>query len=267
MAGTPTIARAGASARPRRELATLLLLGGAGAGLVLLALRQEWARVATVAPRPLPATVLALTGQDLLPAAAALAVAVLASLAAVLATRRLLRRITGLIVAGLGAGIALLATGRVSAADVIAAAQRSAGPAGGSGAGAAPGSVTSGGGLGGAAGAGGGPLTGFPTHVLLTGGSWRGLVLGGALAIVAAGIMIALRANRLPGMSGRYDRPARLADEVGPGRDAAVGDAAAAAAGSGADPARQPGTADAASMWESLSAGQDPTSGSGQVGG
>src|ERR1022692_990213 len=57
MVGTPTIARAGASARPRRELATLLVLGGAGAGLALLALRQEWARVATVAPRPLPATV------------------------------------------------------------------------------------------------------------------------------------------------------------------------------------------------------------------
>src|SRR5262249_35814879 len=43
-----------ARGQPRRELALLLLLGAAGAGLALLAARQGWARVETAAPRPLP---------------------------------------------------------------------------------------------------------------------------------------------------------------------------------------------------------------------
>jgi len=249
-------------ARQRRELALLLLLGAAGASLVLLALRQEWATVTTVAQRPLPSTEMVLTGQDLTPAAAAVAVAALASLAAVLATRRLARRITGLISALLGAGIAALAVGRISAAQVLAAAQRDVGPAVGSGAGTAAGSVTAG-----STGGSGGSLAGFPTHVLLAGGGWRGLVIGGALAIVAAGIGVAVRANRLPVMSGRYDRP--------PGGPAASRTAAATRSGGAARAADlSPGTAavaqttgsarhsaatDPASMWESLSAGEDPT--------
>jgi Tryptophan-associated transmembrane protein (Trp_oprn_chp) len=263
MTGTPASARAGATTRQRQELVALLVLGAAGAALTLLALRQDWARATTVVQRPLPATVVVLTGQDLVPAVAALAVAVLASLAAVLATRRLLRRITGLIVTGLGAGIALLTAGRVSAADVLAAAQRGAGPAAGPGAGTAPGSVTAGGGIasGGSGGA-TGPLAGFPAHVLLAGAGWRGLAVGGALAVAAAGIMIALRANRLPVMPGRYDRPGRRAGEAGPARGAARVGTDAGSAGS----ARDAQTADAASMWESLSAGHDPTAGAGRPG-
>ncbi len=101
----------GASARsprvsPGRELAGLLLGGAAGAGVVLLASRQGLARVIVRPPRPLPATVTVLSAQDLRPAIAALAVAALASLAAVLATRGLLRRLTGLVAIALGAGIA-----------------------------------------------------------------------------------------------------------------------------------------------------------------
>ncbi len=81
----------------------------AGAGLVLLALRQGWGTVTSAAPRPLPAGSVAVTGEQLVPAADALAVAAIASLAAVLATRRLRRRITGIVLAGLGAGIAVTA--------------------------------------------------------------------------------------------------------------------------------------------------------------
>ena len=69
----------------------MLLLGAAGAGLVLLVMRQGWARVETAAPRPLPASIVTVSGQALLPAASALALAALAGLAAVLATRRMLR--------------------------------------------------------------------------------------------------------------------------------------------------------------------------------
>jgi hypothetical protein len=264
MTGAPASARAGATTRQRQELVALLVLGAAGAALTLLALRQDWARATTVVQRPLPATVVVLTGQDLVPAAAALAVAALASLAAVLATRRLLRRITGLIVTGLGAGIALLAAGRVSAAEVLAAAQRSAGPAAGPGAGNAPGSVTAGGGIGsGGSGGATGPLAGFPAHVLLAGAGWRGLAVGGALAVAVVGIMIALRANRLPVMSGRYDRPGRQGGEAGPVRGPAAGPGGAVARSGSA---RDPAAADAASMWESLSAGHDPTSGPGRGG-
>src|SRR5262249_12780185 len=85
-----------AAASPRRELAVLLACGAVGAGGILLASRQELAKVIVRAPRPLPDTVTSVSAQDLRPAIAALAVAGLASLAAVLATRGVLRRMTGL---------------------------------------------------------------------------------------------------------------------------------------------------------------------------
>src|SRR5262252_2319353 len=121
---TMTAGRVSASPgrQPRRELLLLLLLGAAGAGLVLLVMRQGWARVETAAPRPLPASVVTVSGQALVPAASALALAALAGLAAVLATRRMLRRIAGVLLAGFGAGIAAAVLAGISAADVLAAA-------------------------------------------------------------------------------------------------------------------------------------------------
>src|SRR5215472_7378799 len=116
--------------RPRRELLLVLLLGAAGAGLVLLAMRQGWARVETAAPKPLPASVATVSGQALVPAASALALAALAGLAAVLATRRTLRRIAGVLLAGFGAGIATAVIAGISAADVLAAASAAVGAQG-----------------------------------------------------------------------------------------------------------------------------------------
>ncbi|HEY5985941.1 MAG TPA: Trp biosynthesis-associated membrane protein, partial [Streptosporangiaceae bacterium] len=89
--------------RPRREYVATLALGAAGAAVVLLCVRQGWARVVTTPPKPLPATSVRLTGQSLVPLAGALAVAGLAGLAAVIATRGLARRLTGLLLAVLGA--------------------------------------------------------------------------------------------------------------------------------------------------------------------
>ena len=190
---------------PGRELAGLLLGGAAGAGVVLLASRQGLARVIVRPPRPLPATVTVLSAQDLRPAIAALAVAALASLAAVLATRGLLRRLTGLITIALGAGIALLAAGKVTDGAALAAAGRSGtSPATGSGAGTAAGSVTAGTGSGGSVGS----LAGFGSHVVLGGSAWRALIVAGAALIVAAGLTVLMRAGQLPAMSGRYERPA-----------------------------------------------------------
>jgi uncharacterized membrane protein (TIGR02234 family) len=225
--------------QPRQELIMVLLLSAAGAGLVLLAMRQGWARIETAAPRPLPASVTTVTGQALVPAASALALAGLAGLAAVLATRRTARRIAGVVLAGFGAGIAAVASAGISAADVLAAGAVGAGAQAGTGAGA--GSTTGST----AAGAGGTPLSGFPGHVVLVSFPWRGVAVLGALAVIAAGVLVTWRAERLPVMSGRFDRPGRPAI-----REPAVP--------AGGRPARG---GDSASMWESLSRGDDPTAG------
>ncbi len=154
-----------------------------------------------------------------------------------LATRGWLRRLTGLITIALGAGAAVLASGGVTAADALAAAGRAgASPATGGGAGTAAGSVTAG--NGGAAAS--GSIAGFPVHVVLGGTGWRVLIIAGAVLIVAAGAAVVALARRLPVMSGRYERrtvPAARAERGQPGRPRAA----------------------ATSMWESLSAGADPT--------
>ncbi|HEX5190091.1 MAG TPA: Trp biosynthesis-associated membrane protein [Streptosporangiaceae bacterium] len=229
---------------PRRDLAAILVAGAAGAGVVLLVTRQQLARVVVDAPRPLPDSVTAVSAQDVRPAIAALALAALASLAAVLATRGLLRRLTGVLTVALGAGVAATALGPVTTAAVLAAAGRAgASPATGSGAGTAAGSVTAG--NGGSTAPGG--LTGFPVHVVLTGTGWRVVMIAGAVLIVAAGLAVVMLARRLPVMSGRYESrslPAAPGQRDRPARE---------------DDPPQP--AQATSMWESLSAGADPTTG------
>lgn len=237
----------GTGAPSRRELAAVLLAGAAGAGAVLLASRQGLARVVVLAPAPLPASVTEVTAQDVRPAIGALAIAALASLAAVLATRGLLRRITGLATAALGAGAGLLAAGRITAAQALAAARASAASAAaGQGAGAA-GSVSAGGT---AQGAGAGlPISGMPAHVTTSGGGWQVLLIAGALMLVAAGLTALARADRLPVMSARYDRHRPAVGR----EDGAAGGLAAGAAGRAGRPARRDG------LWEALSAGDDPT--------
>lgn len=225
---------------PRRELALVLLLGASGAGLIFLATRQGWAQVHSAAPKPLPASVVTETGQDLVPAAGALAVAALASLAAVLATRRTLRRVTGLVLAGFGAGIAAAVGTGISTASVIAAA--TAGGSGSRGAGAGSvgaGSVTAGS----TSGSGSALVAGFPGRVVFASVPWHVVALAGAVALIAAGLLVAWRAERLPVMSSRFDSPAPADARTTSG------------------PARRPERAgrDAATIWESLSRGDDPT--------
>jgi uncharacterized membrane protein (TIGR02234 family) len=212
----------------RREYLAALLAGAAGAALVLISVRQGWARVVTIEPRPLPVTSVSVRGQDLVPAAGALGLAALAGLAAVIATRGTARRVIGGVLVAFAAGMVLAVSQPLTDARVRAAARvaPAAGPAGAS--------TVDNGTTAGSTGVSGLSLA---SHVTMSGFPWRWLVLLGALAVLAAGVLAAWRGPRWPVMSGRYERPARA-----PG------------AGRPAEPGASPAT-----LWESLNQGIDPT--------
>ena len=219
---------------PRRELTLTLLLGAAGAGLIFLATRQTWAQVATLPPRPLPASLVSVTGAALVPYADALVLAGLATLAAVLASRGLLRRITGLLLAAIGAGLAASAL-TLSRTGAIAASSNNAGPAT-----AAAGSATDGSGTASSV-----PnVAGAAPHVAFIATGWQVMVIAGAVIMIVAGLLIAVRAGRMAVMSSRYDSPA--------------GAAASTSGGQAARPQTE-AASDTASMWEALTRGDDPT--------
>jgi uncharacterized membrane protein (TIGR02234 family) len=217
-----------AEAGGRREFLLVLLAGAAGAGLVLLALRQVWAHAVYTPPRPLPVQDLAISGQKLVPLASALAIAALACLAAVIATRGVVRRAAGVLLALIGAGAAAAAAAAVTSSAVLAAAAGSD-PAAGAFSG-GTGSTTSGA----APGSGGGAVVagGTPGHAVITGLPWHVVAVIGALTVVLAGLATAWRGPRWPVMSARYER-------------------------SGYEGPR--GRTDSAAMWESLSRDVDPT--------
>jgi uncharacterized membrane protein (TIGR02234 family) len=214
----------------RRQYGFVLLVGAAGAGLVLLAARQRWAQAVFTPPKPLAPQVVDVSGTDIVPLAGALALAALAGLAAVIATRGVVRRAAGVLIALFGAGAGAAVMTVVSATTVVSvAAGKIASPQAAAVSGAA-GSTTSG------TSGGTGPLVvaGAAGHAIMSGTPWRLAVLAGALLIFGAGIAMVLRGPDWPVMSARYDAPRR-----------------------GKQPtARQ---LDAASMWESLSGGTDPT--------
>jgi uncharacterized membrane protein (TIGR02234 family) len=234
------------SAPARREYGLALLAGAAGAGLVLLAVRQRWAQAVFTPPKPLAPQVVGVAGTDLVPLAGALALAALAGLAAVIATRGVLRRVAGVLIAlfGAGAGAAVLTT--VTAKTVVSvAAGKIASPEAAAVSGAA-GSTTSG------SSGGSGPLVvaGAAGRAIMSGAPWRIAVLVGALVIVGVGVATVLRGQDWPAMSARYDAPGPKGDQAGGGQ------AGGGQAGGGSRAGRQ---LDAASMWESLSGGADPT--------
>jgi uncharacterized membrane protein (TIGR02234 family) len=216
----------------RREFGLVLLLGAVGAGLVVFALRQTWAHAIFIPPRPLPAEDIPVTGQQLVPLAGALALAGLACLAAVIATRSAVRRVAGAVLAALGAGAAVAVGAGVRASGVLATAQANAA------AGALGGSTTGGTSPGGASHA--IVIAGSPGQAVMTGAPWHAAAICGAVAIVLAGLATVWRGPRWPVMSARFDRP-------------------------GQRPRQR--AADSASMWESLSRDLDPTVQEDQVGG
>jgi uncharacterized membrane protein (TIGR02234 family) len=215
----------------RQALALTLLLGAAGAGLAFLATRQVWAQVHTAPQRPLPASRAIITGADLIPYSGALILAAIGCLAAVLATRGGWRRASGLVLAVLGVVLAGSAWTVSRAAVLAAAAATVASPATNPGAG----SVTQGN----SASAGVPDLVSASPHVTLTAAGWQAMMVAGALAMIAAGVLALRSPAKLAVMGGKYDAPT--------GQPAAM---------------RRPGSGqptDAASLWEALTRGDDPT--------
>jgi uncharacterized membrane protein (TIGR02234 family) len=221
----------------RRQFGLVLLLGAAGAALVVFALKQTWAQAIFTPPRPLPAQQISVSGQQLVPLASALALAALACLAAVIATRSAARRVAGALLAALGVGAAVAAGTGVRASSVLSTAQgdAAAGALGGSTTG---GSTTGGGAPGGASHA--IVIAGSSGHAVLSGVPWHAAAIAGAVAIVLSGLATVWRGPRWPVMSARFERPGQ---------------------------ARRPRPADSASIWESLSRDLDPTVQEDQVSG
>jgi uncharacterized membrane protein (TIGR02234 family) len=216
----------------KRQYSYALLAGAVGALVVLFAVRQQWAQAVFTPAKPLTAQVVTVSGTDLVPVAGGLGLAALAGLVAVIATGGRVRRAAGVLLAlfGAGAGAAVLTT--VSAATVLTvAAGKVASPESAALSGTA-GSTTSGSSGGSAL-----VVTGTPGHAVMTGTPWQAAVIVGALLIFAAGLATALRGQDWPAMSARYNAPgARPANPAGAGR-----------------------ALDAATMWESLNGGEDPT--------
>jgi len=233
---------------PTRQFALVLLLGAAGAGLVVFTVRQTWAQAIFTPPHPLPAQDISVTGQQLVPLASALALAGLACLAAVIATRSVARRVAGALLAVLGAGAAAAAAAGVQASTVLAAARAQAAV------GALGGSTTSGTSPGGA------------VHVIVIAGSagravmaaapWRAAAVCGAVAMVLAGLATVWRGPRWPVMSARFDRsPGGFGGPRGVWGD---GQSPQERGDPGGSPPRGH-TVPPDDMWESLSRDLDPT--------
>ena len=192
-----------AAGRPAlREFGAVLAVGVLGAGLALLGAREPWAYALFPAQNPLPGSMAALTGQDLAPAASALAIAGLACLAAVIATRRAFRKITGLLLAAFGAGIAMAAVMSARSGHIAAVAAAHTPAPYGAGAAAHP------------------AMAGPRPQITMAAFPWWAVTLAGGLLAVAAAALIVWRGTRWPGMSSRYERPGG-APPV-PGRDPAT---------------------------------------------
>lgn len=236
----------------RRAYTLALVTGAVGAALILLAVRQQWAQAVFTQPKPLPQETVGVSGLDLVPLAGGLALAALACLAAIIATRRAWRRAAGVVLAVFGAGAGAAVTTAVTAASVVSAGASHVGSPQSAAVSGAAGSTTSGSSSGAAV-----VVAGSAGHAIIGGAPWRAAVLLGALMVFAAGLATLLHGHEWPVMSSRYELPQRRARGAA---DGAAGTEPAAADGAGADGAGTAGRElDSASIWESLSGGEDPT--------
>jgi uncharacterized membrane protein (TIGR02234 family) len=243
---------------PRQELWLALLLGALGAGLIFLATKQGWAQIRTIPPKPLPPSSVTVTGAALVPYADALVVAGLATLAAVLASKGLLRRLTGVLLGVIGLALAASAftptrAGAVSAASSNVSPETAAAGSVMAGSGTVSATVPN--------------VAGTAPHVLFAAAGWQAIVVIGAIMMVAAGILVVMRSGRMAVMSSRYDSPAGSAGRqatgqlTGSGQPAGTGSPVAGPAGGtwASAEADEGPPADSATIWESLSRGEDPT--------
>ncbi|MCC5575560.1 TIGR02234 family membrane protein [Microtetraspora sp. AC03309] len=187
VAGAPEAGPPAPSTRPRtarRSLTAWLVACAAGAGLVLLAGGREWASVnygGTAGAAPVP-----VSGGDAVPGLTPLALAALAAVLAVFATRGVWRRVVGVVLAACGLAVVALAwPSRVPARAVeVAETLRS--------------------------------LAGQAAHVTVSAWPWAGVAGGVLLAL--GGVAAVLLGGGWPGMSGKYERRSGDAGRTGAGR-------------------------------------------------
>jgi uncharacterized membrane protein (TIGR02234 family) len=202
----------------RRALPVAVLACLAGAGLVLLAAGQPWAR-ATAGGGPAGVVTVQVSGADVIAVVSGLGVLALAGSVALLATRRLGRRLVGTVLALAGLGIVVGAL----------AGRADPGPALRETAGKATGRI-------------GAPVT----DVVTTGWPWP--AVAGGLLVLAVGVAAAVLGPGWSVMSSRYERDGGAAA-------LAAGPATGAPERTSGEPATTP-TRDA---WAALDQGTDPT--------
>lgn len=169
--------------RGRAEFAVALLLDLIGAAVVLLVATREWQTITTVRTRPFATDVLAVSGRTVDSASTALALVALAGVVAVLATRGVVRRGVGVLIALAGAGIifgSALAMSAVSvqrARDLVRAKHEVVGN-----------------------------TTAVSRHVSTHVG-WAALSITGGVLVLCGGVLVAWRGARWAAMSTRYEPP------------------------------------------------------------
>jgi uncharacterized membrane protein (TIGR02234 family) len=167
----------------RRMFATALLLDLIGGGAALLIAGRPWQTVTVSRPRPLADELVHLSGKTLQPGVFGLALVALAGVVAVLATKRLGRRIVGTALVLAGALLVWRAASglaEVSPAQARSLAVRATSSIGVDGSSAVH-------------------LTHAPAWPLLT------IVCG--LLVIGSGLLVAVRGARWTVMSARYDAP------------------------------------------------------------
>jgi uncharacterized membrane protein (TIGR02234 family) len=161
-----------------------LVLELLGAALVLLVATRDWQTITTVRARPFSADVLGASGRTLDGAPTALALVALAGVVAVLATKGVVRRVVGALVALAGVGIvwrsiaAAPAVGASRAAGLVRAKHETVGGA----------AVVA-------------------QHVTVH-PAWPVLSAVGGLLVLTAGVLVVWHGGRWGAMSARYERPA-----------------------------------------------------------
>ncbi|MDH2428564.1 TIGR02234 family membrane protein [Sphaerisporangium sp. TRM90804] len=182
---------AGAPARPaatgsRRALMIWVAASAAGAVLLLVAAGRAWATASFAGgPSGVRTPPVTLAGGDLAPVLSPLALAALASVVAVLASRGVWRRVVGAVLALFGAA-AVVAVWQGAAAGRVAGAARER--------------VT---------------LSGGDHVAVAVDWVWPGLAVAGGLVLLCAGALAVARGPAWPGMSDRYDRPGGAAKKAG----------------------------------------------------
>lgn len=193
----------------RREYLGTLLLLAAGGVLGLVAAGQSWGSASV--PTSFTATSVTVTGRDLDPLASAVPLVALAAVILVPAVRGVGRRVAGAVLVALAT--AMCVTSVIVVADLAGRVQTW--------------------------------ITSAPDHSggvqeVSTAPGWAMASVVAAVLVVGGGVLVAWRGPRWPGMSRRYQRPARPTTPV--------------STQAPRDPARRP-----ADTWDALDRGDDPT--------